>query len=386
MKAYGTATLLLCVGFFTTPNGRAQTPNWHSFHPVSNDKCQTAFGADAQSDRTIGINVTPSKASDSLRVTFVVPDGPADVAGIRKGDLLWGTSPTGEPIPIDACQLLQQEKSNTSVLDLYHAASNEMAPARVAVKSRMRRDVSPGESRLAWNIVAQLLDGGRFETAAALSQGPEGDFELKLSVENRTTDTLLQLDGEKTSCSTAKARSSLNIVMWTGNIPWKRSWPKPRLLPRDESVPYVAPDATAPATHYRITGTSTGSYELTPLTGDTFNITGQSQLDYRVDPVYTPREQAGQAAGTIAAIVEDIRIARANKQIKKLRQRAAANSDTLRRLIADGTTAHFDTTAPVAPGAVRIGSVAFYSGHASDSNLIRAVYVIHDTASKRTIS
>jgi hypothetical protein len=111
-------------------------------------------------------------------------------------------------------------------------------------------------------------------------------------------------------------------------------------------------------------------------------VNGHTQVESTVSPEYTPNEQMAQAARGVASLVEAIRTARANKEIARLRQRAAANADGLKSLLATGTASHLETTAAIAPGARRTGAVAFVQPASLNSTTVNAIVVVSDSGAK----
>jgi hypothetical protein len=153
-----------------------------------------------------------------------------------------------------------------------------------------------------------------------------------------------------------------------------------------ESLPYVAPPPTPPPTHYRISSSADGSYVLMPIGGGAYQVNGQTQVESTVSPEYTPNEQLAQAARGIASLVEAIRMARANKEIAQLRQRAAVNAEALKSLLATGTASHLETATPIAPGARRTGAVAFAQPANLNSATVKVIFVVSDSAAKHDYS
>lgn len=386
----GTATGFVSSLFLATallsqaPSPQNQTNAWHYFHPVPKGTCQTMFGPDAQQDLTIGLLATPLKPEGPLKVTYVAPSGPAADAGIREGDLLWGRDPNNNQIGIDSCGLLLQERSPSPLLILYAQSQGQQAPVQLTVKPKPRREVYPGEAQLPVSPVSEYLSGGRIRAGATLAQGPHGDFELRISVQNSGTDTLLQLDDQKIFLLDA---SSNQLVQYS-YAEWKRSIEgvlaeAEALAKGMEQIPYVTPPCPPPPTQYRIAGTADGTYTLTPIGNNSYELSGESRVDLTMAPEYTMGEQMEQAAGTLATIIQDIRIARANRKIKKLRQKAEGDAQALRKILAAGTAAHLDTTLPIAPSAIRGGSVEFLPYGALNPSKMRAILVVSDASSKK---
>src|SRR6266850_4625367 len=148
-------------------------------------------------------------------------------------------------------------------------------------------------------------------------------------------------------------------------------------------IPYDHTPSAPPPTQYRIIGTADGTYTLTPMGNNSYELSGESRVDLTMAPEYTMGEQVAQAAGTLATIIQDIRIARANSKIKKLRQRAEEDAQALRRILAAGTKGHLDTTQPIAPSAIRAGSVEFLPSEALNPSKMKAIFVVNDASSKK---
>jgi hypothetical protein len=172
-------------------------------------------------------------------------------------------------------------------------------------------------------MVSEFVDGGRFRITGALARGSQGDFELRLGIHNLQTASLLQLDESKIFLLDAQGAEFAHQPF----SQWKQGLES--LIAQAEAlaqgmdyVRYVAPPAPAP-THYHISSSADGSYVLMPIGGGAYQVNGQTQVESTVSPEYTPSEQMAQAARGIASLVEAIRTARANKEIARLRQRAA---------------------------------------------------------------
>ncbi len=352
--------------------------------PIVSGNCQVTVGPETQDTYTIGIIVGVPQPGKPLRVFDVTAGGPASVAGIQKDDMLWGSSSTGAPAAIDACELLRRELSGSKDVVLYRQSADEQEPTRVTLHPKLRREVYPGESQMHWKIISEYVDGGRFRATGALARGSLGDFELRLGVYNLQTGNLLQLDESKIFLLDdqgaefahqpfAEWRQSLESLIKSANA----------LAQGMESIPYVAPPPPPPPTHYHVSSSADGTYVLTPMGGGTYQVNGQAQVESTVSPEYTPNEQIGQAARSIASIFEAIRTARTNNEINKLRQRAAANAAAAEKLLADGTASHLETIAPIAPGARRTGAVAFVQPKNSSASTMKAIFVVSDPSTKK---
>jgi hypothetical protein len=231
-------------------------------------------------------------------------------------------------------------------------------------------------------MVSEFVDGGRFRVTGALARGSRGDFELRLGIHNLQTASLLQLDESKIFLLDAQGAEFAHQPF----SQWKQGLEG--LIAQSEAlaqgmdyVRYVAPPALAP-THYHISSSADGSYVLMPIEGGAYQVNGQTQVESTVSPEYTPSEQMAQAARGIASLVEAIRTERANKEIARLRQRAAANAEALRSLLSAWTASHLETTAPIAPGGRRTGAVAFVQPANLNSTTVNAVVVVTDSAAK----
>jgi len=119
-----------------------------------------------------------------------------------------------------------------------------------------------------------------------------------------------------------------------------------------------------------------------PIGAGAYQVNGQTQVESTVSPEYTPNEQMAQAARSIASLVEAIRTARTNKAVAQLRQRAAANAEALKGLLAAGTASHLETVAPIAPGARRTGAVAPVQPVNLNSAIVKVIFVVSDSAAK----
>jgi hypothetical protein len=360
-----------------------QTNGWRYLHPVAVGNCQQTFGPDAQQDFTIGVMVALAETNGTLRVISVAPSGPAAVAGIREGDSLWGSDVNRNRISMDVCELLRGERL-ASPLILYRQAQEQVAPVQVVVQPKTRREVYPHQLQYPVNIQSEFVDGGRFWAGATLAQGPHGDYELRVTLQNWATNTLLQLDEQKVFLLDASGNQLALYSYSTWKSYVERLIAEATALAEGmEQVPYIAPPQPPPPTHYRISGTTNSTYTLTPLGSEAYQLSGTSQTDLTMSPQYTTPELAAQAGTNIRTIIEDIRTARTNKKIKKLRERALADASALRKILAEGVAAHLDTAQPIPTRALRTGSVEFLPSTSPDSSTMRAVYVIADAASNK---
>jgi len=295
-----------------------------------------------------------------------------------------GATQTTYQIGIDSCGLLLQERSSSTALILYAQSQGQQSPVQLTIKPKARREVYPGEAQLPVSPVSEYLSGGRIRAGATLAQGPHGNFELRISVENSGTDSLLQLDDQKIFLLDA---SSNQLVQYS-YAEWKRSiegvlGEAEALAKGMEQIPYVPPPSPPLPTQYRITGTADGTYTLTPMGNNSYQLSGESRVDLTMAPEYTMGEQVAQAAGTLATIIQDIRIARANRKVKKLRHQAEGDAQALRKILAAGTAAHLDTSLPIAPSAIRAGSVEFLPSDALNPSKMKAIFVVSDASSKK---
>src|SRR6266850_1791363 len=295
-----------------------------------------------------------------------------------------GATQTTYQIGIDSCGLLLQERSSSTALILYAQSQGQQSPVQLTIKPKARREVYPGEAQLPVSPVSEYLSGGRIRAGATLAQGPHGNFELRISVENSGTDSLLQLDDQKIFLLDA---SSNQLVQYS-YAEWKRSiegvlGEAEALAKGMEQIPYVPPPSPPLPTQYRITGTADGTYTLTPMGNNSYQLSGESRVDLTMAPEYTMGEQVAQAAGTLATIIQDIRIARANRKVKKLRHQAEGDAQALRKILAAGTKGHLDTTQPIAPSAIRAGSVEFLPSEALNPSKMKAIFVVNDASSKK---
>jgi hypothetical protein len=231
-------------------------------------------------------------------------------------------------------------------------------------------------------MVSEFVDGGRFRVTGALARGSLGDFELRLGIHNLQTVALLQLDEGKIFLLDEQGAEFAHqpFSQWKQGLESLIAQAN-ALAQGMDYVHYAAPPALA-ATHYHISSSADGSYVLMPTGGGAYQVNGQTQIESTVSPEYTPNEQMAQAARGIASLVEAIRAARANKEIARLRQRAASNAEALKSLLAAGTASHLETTAPIAPGARRTGAVAFVQPANLNSATVNAVVVVRDFAAK----
>jgi hypothetical protein len=377
--------LLLTLSLLTarTLSAGQTAETWSFLTPVTVGNCQSFQGPTAQEAATIGLVGGVSQPGEPLRVIELVQNGPASIAGIQTGDSLWGSDSNDRPSVIDSCELVRREVSRTSDLVLFTQRAGQQEPTRMVIHPKLRRNVYPDEGRTQWKMVSEFVDGGRFRITGALARGSQNDFELRLGVHNLQTASLLQLDESKIFLLDeqgaefahqpfAQWKTSLESLIAQANA----------LAQGMETLPFVPPPPTPPPTHYHISSSADGSYVLMSIGGGAYQVNGQTQIESSVSPEYTPNEQMAQAARGIASLVEAIRTARANKEIARLRQRAAVNAEALRNLLAAGTASHIETIAPIAPGARRTGAVAFVQPANLNATIVKAVVVVSDSTSR----
>lgn len=353
---------------------------WSFLTPFAIGNCQSFQGPTAQDATTIGLVGGISQPGEPLRVIEVVPNGPASIAGIQAGDSLWGSDSNDRQVVVDSCELLRREVAGTSDLVLFSRRTGHQETTRMVIHPKLRRDVYPDEGRSQWKMVSEFVDGGRFRVTGALARGSQGDFELRLGIHNLQSASLLQLDESKIFLLDEQGAEFAHqpFVQWKQGLESLIAQAN-ALAQGMESLPYVPPPVAPPPTHYHISSSADGSYVLMPTGGGAYQVNGQTQIESTVSPDYTPNEQLAQAARSIASLVEAIRTARTNKAIAQLRQRAAANAEALKGLLAAGTTSHLETTAPIAPGARRRGAVAFVQPANLNSAIVKVIFVVSDS-------
>jgi hypothetical protein len=374
-------TLSLLIARILSAGQTAET--WSFLTPVAVGNCQSFQGPAAQEAATIGLVGGVSQPGDPLRVIELVPNGPASIAGIQVGDSLWGSDSSDRPTAIDSCALLRRELSGTSDLVLFNQRAGQQELTRMVIHPKLRRDVYPDEERTKWKMVSEFVDGGRFRVTGALARGSQNDFELRLGIHNLQTASLLQLDESKIFLLDEQGAEFPHqpFAQWKQGVESLIAQAT-ALAQGMESLPYAPPRPTPPPTHYRVSSSADGSYVLIPTGGGAYQVNGQTQIESTVSPEYTPNEQIAQAARSIASIVEAIRVTRVNKEIARLRRRAAANEEALKSLLAAGTASHLETTAPIAPGARRTGAVAFVQPANLNSATVKVIFVVSDSAPK----
>jgi hypothetical protein len=351
---------------------------WSYLTPTTRGNCQVYHGPEALDTYTIGLTAGITKPGEPLEVMDVANGGPAASAGIQKGDSLSGSDSNGLPVVIDSCELLREELSGKDLV-LYDRHKGQTDPTRIVIHPKLLRDAFPGQAQVGWKVVSEFVDGGRFLALGALARGSQGDFELRVAIRNFQTDSVLQLEEGKIFLVDDQGAEFSHQPF----AEWKRYLESlvaqaNALANGMEAIPYVPPPPPPPPTHYHISSSVDGNYLVTPMGAGVYQVSGQSQVASTVSPEYTPNEQIAQAARGIASIFDAIRTARANKEIKRLRERAASNAASLQKLLADGTASHLDTTSPVAPGARRSGAVAFVQPRNFSSSAVKAIVVIND--------
>jgi hypothetical protein len=308
----------------------------------------------------------------------VANGGPAAFAGIQKGDSLSGNGSNGLPVVIDSCELLREELSGKDLV-LYDRHKGQTDPTRIVIHPRLLRDAFPGQAQVGWKVVSEFVDGGRFLALGALARSSQGNYELRVAIRNFEPDGALQLDEGKIFLVDDQGAefSHPPFAEWKQYVEGLVAQAN-ALANGMENIPYVPPPPPPPPTHYHISSSVDGNYLVTPMGAGMYQINGQTRVESTVSPQYTPNEQIAQAGRSIASIFDAIRTARANKEIKRLRERAASNASALQKLLADGTASHLDTTSPVAPGAKRTGAVAFVQPTNFSSSAVKAIIVIND--------
>jgi hypothetical protein len=389
MKRPASLTLGLSLLAFCALTGRCVSTQvagetWDFANPVITKDCQSTGGPKAQDTYTIGVTTGLTQVGEPITVFDVTPGGPASIAGIQKGDLLWGTDSNNSPSLIDSCEVVRKELSGPKEFVLYHQSPGQHERVRTVILPKLRRDVYPAESQMSWRIISEYVEGGQFRASCALARGSSGDFELRLGIYNSQTANLLQLDESKIFLLDDQGREFSHQTF----TEWKQSLENliaqfNALAQGMESVPLSAPPQPLPPTRYHISSSVDGTYTLTPMGVDAYQVNGRAQVESTVSPEYTTNEQIGQAARSLAYVIEAIRAAHTNKEIKKLRQRAAADGAAAEKLLVAGTGSHLETTAPIAPGARRTGAVAFVQPKDSNPSTVSAIFVVTNPSTKK---
>jgi hypothetical protein len=377
------AFLLLATAMLCGPvHGQGETYKMLALSATGN--CQALMGPDGKDNLTIGVTTVITQTGEPLRVTSIAAGGPASNAGIQKGDLLWGSDSGNSPVLINACELLHAELSASEDLTLFHQSPGQTERTKVIVHPKPRSEVYPYEARLTWRLMAEFVDGGRFRVLASMAQGSQGDFTLKLGIDNYSEGSLLQLDESKIFVLSDQGAEFAHQPYAEWKHQMETLVARANALAQGmESVPYTPPPPPPPPTHYQISSIADGSYVLTPMGGGAYQVNGQALVESTVSPEYTPSEQMAQAGRAIASTFDAIRIARTNKEIAKLRQRAAANAATGKQMLEEGIASHLETTTPIAPGAARVGILAFVQPKNFSPSTVKAIVVVRDSSTTK---
>jgi hypothetical protein len=259
--------ILIALGAPFVAPARAQESTWRYWHPIAAGPCQSLMGPLALNDRTLGLATALSKPGGPLRVTYVAPTGPAAAAKIKEGDLLWGSDSAGNPALLDSCELLASERAaGDSPLKLFRLFPGAPVAIPLTIQPRPRREVYPLEESFPTSIVSELVEGGRFQVGATLTQGPHAEFGLRVSVQNLEPANLLQLDEQKIFLVDGYDEQLRQYTYGE----WKRSIDgliaqAKALAQGMPNLPSVPASPPPPPAQYQINGTSSGSYTLTPL-------------------------------------------------------------------------------------------------------------------------
>lgn len=160
------------------------------------------------------------------------------------------------------------------------------------------------------------------------------------------------------------------------------------IAPADYGSVAATPPLAPPApTRYRITGTSDGSYTLTPMGTDSAMVTGTSEGTYTVEPEYSPGQQISYGVESLADTIRRIRITRQNARQQQIIQQENEmllnDIRDLKETLSWWEKEHFDTTRLIAPGETRSGTIVFRPSEANDLSTVKAIIYLSDGSTGR---
>lgn len=311
------------------------------FTPIAS-KNQILIGSVAANHGAVGLDA--KKAADGFQVTNIQPSGPAEKAGLRVGDVLLGIDekPLAELNQDDFYEALA--KNPGEALQLRYSRNGQESTARLAVEPRAK--VYPDESKMPPSIT-RLVFGGRANVLVAVAQAPDQPQSIvvwillankEAPVFNVDDAKFFVLDGQGQQLQ----RLALDEVRYSIQLWVAQNW---------RGGNYPPPTPPPPTRRYTITGSETGTYNITQL-GNFGTVTGTSTGTYTVaqEPDYN---QLGYMLGY--SIGRAIRQRQDRKHNEKLVQQG-------QQALGQWEANYFKSQAPVIPGENRTGGIMYWSG------------------------
>jgi hypothetical protein len=311
------------------------------FTPIAT-KNQMLVGPVAANQGAVGLDA--SKGTGGFQLTTVMPGGPAEKAGLRVGDVL---------IEIDAKPLADLHQVNFyetlvknpgEVLQVKYMRNGQEAAARVPVEARAK--VYPDEAKMP-PAIAQPAFGGRANVHVAVAQAPDQPQSIVVWILLANKDAgMLSVDDAKffvlDSQGQQLQRLALDEVRYSIQLWVAQNW---------RGGNYPPPTPPPPTRKYTITGSETGTYNITQL-GNFGTVTGTSTGTYTVaqEPDYN---QLGYMLGY--SIGRAIRQRQDRKHNEKLVQQG-------QQALGQWEANYFKSQAPVIPGENRTGGIMYWTG------------------------
>jgi hypothetical protein len=290
------------------------------------------------------VGLDGKKTAGGFRLTSIMAGGPAERAGLRVGDLVTAIDDKSlaEVEQGDFYDALLRNPGDT--LQVTYLRNGEEAEARVAVEPRAK--VYPDETKMPPSI-GQLVFGDRANVLVAVAQAPDQPQSIvvwimlanrEAPVFNVDDAKFFVLDGQGQQLQ----RLALDEVRYSIQLWVAQNW---------RGGNYPPPTPPPPTRRFTITGSETGTYNITQM-GNFGTVTGTSSGTYTVaqEPDYN---QLGYMLGY--SISRAIRQRQDRKHNEKLIQQG-------QQALAQWETNYFKSQAPVIPGENRTGGVMYWSG------------------------
>ncbi|HKM91018.1 MAG TPA: hypothetical protein VJX29_10410, partial [Candidatus Acidoferrales bacterium] len=260
-------------------------------------------------------------------------------------------------------------------------APAESIAAPITIEVKRLDQVEPHKARGFDSIYENALGGKAPMSLNLWLHRESGNFVLGFTVTN-WTKVLLKVEEAKIFIldKNGQQLELLRFAEWKYGTEKLLLEANSLLSTKTATIPYQVPPAPPPPTRYTVSGTSRGTYTLTPMGTDTVYVSGQSYSEYQIEAGYGVGEQTAYLATSITTAINNILIAKRNREIRKKDEeldRELLNAiRSIKEDIAEGEKRHFDTTRFLAPDETRIGQFRFKSSGTNDLSSLRVIVAL----------